>query len=122
MYQRVFIVKEGQWGLMKPEEYESIIKLYKEVLERAEDTKGNKMAEVEVVETTKEAVKRANMEADVVVFISRGMEEEAEKLASAYPRIKVVVFTGAIPQGKVIWVNKACAAGMETIQNIVLRY
>ena len=122
MYQRVFIVKEGQWGSVKPEEYKSIIELYKRVLERALDARGNKMATVEIIETAKEAEKRAEMEADVVVFISCGMGEEAERFAKSFPRIKVIVFTGDIPKGKVIWVSKGWAADSKTIQNIVLRY
>lgn len=117
--QKVLIVKEGRW-VVKTESYQELVEMYKKVLDRAED-EGNKMAMVEIIGTAKEAEKRAEM-ADVVVFVSRGMEDEAEKLAKAFPRLKVIVFTGDIPQSKVIWVNKTWATEPETIQNIVLRY
>lgn len=122
MYKRVLIVKEGQWGIVSPESYQDQIEMYKEILDRAKDTEGNRMAMVEIVATAAEAERRAKTEADIVIFISRGMEKEAERFAKAFPRIKVIVFTGAIPEGKVIWVNKGYAADTKTIQNIVLRY
>jgi len=54
-----------------------------------------------------------------VVFISRGMEKEAERIAKAYPKVRVIVFTGLIPEGKVIWVKKA-TVDIETVRKIVL--
>lgn len=118
----IFIVKEGQWGLVNPEDYQKQIEFYKSILEAAKDSRGEKKARVKIVATAEEAERRAGMEADVVVFISREMEVAAEKLAKNLPRIKVVVFTGAIPKGKVIWVDKAGTADRKMIQQIVLQW
>lgn len=108
-------------GTVKPESYQEQIEMYKKILDGVKDAKGNKLAMVEIIETAEEAKRRAKMEADIVIFISRGMEEEAERFAEAFPRIKVVVFTGAIPDGKVIWVSKGWI-GRDEICNIVLRW
>ena len=128
---RVIIVKEGQWGGIKEEDYLPLVNLYREVLERAEvpgpygDGKKEKAARVEVVATVAEAEKKIkeaplNQRIDVVVFISRGVEVEAERLAKSYPKTRIVVFTGLIPEGKIIWVDKAHCADPKMIENIVL--
>jgi len=122
---RVLIVKEGQWGSVKPEEYEEQIELYQRILDEAKDYKGEKAAKVEVVATAEKAekiIKTAplNDKIDVVIFISRGMEWIAEKFAATYPRTRVIVFTGLIPEGKVIWLQKSATIGGETIRDIVL--
>lgn len=127
---RVIIVEEGQWGGVKAEDYRSVINLYREVLETAEvpslsvQGKKEKAAEVQVVATVAEAEKKIkeaplNQMIDVVVFISRGQEFTAERFAKTYPRTRIVVFTGLIPEGKIIWVDKGhCDHKM--IENIVL--
>ncbi len=120
MSKRVLIVKEGQWGWVEPEEYQELIKLYTGILEEAKDSLGNQLAQVTIVDTIKEAEARIRMEADVVVFVSRGVEEEAERIAREHPKIRVIVFTGLIPGGKVVWVQKTWAASRESIQNIIL--
>lgn len=122
MYQRVFIVKEGSWGSVEAESYQGQIEMYRRTLEEAKDSRGDKLADVKTIETAKEAEERAKMEADVVVFISRGMGEKAERLAKAFPRVKVIVFTGAIPEGKVIWVSKGWVDSRKEICDIVLRW
>lgn len=120
---RVFIVAEGQWGSVRPEEYQGQIRLYQEILSEAEDSEGKKAALVTIVDTIQEAERKLKEEgADVVVFISRGVEKDAERIARENPRTRVVVFTGLIPEGKVVWVSKAHAADRKTIQSIVLHY
>lgn len=119
---RVFLVKEGCWGEMKPEDYQVQIEMYRQILEEAKDTQESKAAEVTVIDTIEEAEKRLKMEADVVVFISRGVEREAERIARENPNVRVIVFTGLIPKGKVIWVDKAMTMSRETIEDIVLHY
>lgn len=128
-------MQEGQWGLVKPEDYKEQISLYQQTLDEEEEPYGSegrqvgfrRAAEVRVVATANEAekiIKTAplNERIGVVIFISRGMERIAEKLAATYPKTKVIVFTGLIPEGKVIWVSKAWATSPEAIQNIVLHY
>lgn len=120
MYKRVFIVKEGSWGSVKAESYQKQIETYQRYLDEARDFRGKKAAQVTVVNTAEEAEKRVKMEADVVVFISKGMEREAEKIARENPRVRVIVFTGDIPEGKIVWALKSAAADRELIQDIVL--
>ena len=120
---RVFIVAEGQWGSVRPEEYRGEIRLYQRILSEAEDSGGNKAALVTIIDTIQGAERKLKEEgADVVVFISRGVEKDAERIAKENPRTRVVVFTGLIPEGKVVWVSKAHAADRKAIQNIVLHY
>ena len=56
----------------------------------------------------------------MVVFISKGMEREAEKIARENPRVRVIVFTVHIPEGKIVWALKSATASRELIQDIVL--
>ncbi|MDO8424364.1 MAG: hypothetical protein Q7S70_00310 [bacterium] len=129
---RVLIVQEGQWGSVPKENYLEIVEMYKRVLEEAEESCGSegkkqKEAEVTIVATASDAeriIKGAplNTEVNAVVFVSRDMEDVAEILAATYPKLRVVVFTGLIPDGKVVWVSKAWAADSRSIQNIVLHY
>ncbi len=118
MPKRVFIVKEGHWGSVEPKEYLEQIEIFKEVIESAEDSLGKKLAQVTIIETAKEAQEKVTG-SDAVIFISRGMERVAEKMASENPRVRVVVFTGLIPKGKVIWFDKGWF-DRKAIQNVVL--
>ena len=124
---RVLIVKEGQWGDMKPEEYQPLINYFQQTLEKAElpslyqEGRKEKTVEVRIIETAQDAEKILKTEgADAVLFISRGMEFTAERLATLYPRTRVIVFTGLIPERKVIWINKIWL-NPELIENVVLR-
>lgn len=130
MTARVLIVREGQWGTATPESYEQFIEALRETLERAERTGPNntkeKAAKVEVVETWAEAEKRLetaplNLPIHTVVFVSRDMGETAKRMASKYPRTRIVVFTGLIPEGEVVWVDKwLLTTGQAAIDAIVL--
>jgi len=122
MYKRVFIVAEGQWGMVTSEEYKEQVERYRRILEEAKDFQGNRAAEVTIIDTIAEAEKRLATEADVVVFISRGVEKAAERIVREHPRVRVIVFTGLIPEGKIVWVRKMFTADRETIQNIVLHW
>lgn len=125
---RVLIVKEGQWGDMKPEEYQTLINYFQRTLETAEfpslyqEGRKEKAAEVRVIEAAQDAEKILKTEgADAVLFIiSGGMEFTAERLATLYPGTRVIVFTGLIPERKVIWIDKLWL-NPELIENVVLR-
>jgi hypothetical protein len=131
---RVIIVAEGQWGQLKPEDYQPQIEMFRRVLEEAEEPYGSegrqvgtrKTIQVQVAKTVAEAemmIKDAAIDTrpEVVIFISRGMEAIAERFAAIYPKIKIIVLTGLIPEGKVIWVHKGWLLGSKFLQNIVLR-
>lgn len=116
---RVLIVKEGKFGLVDRKIYQMWIDLYERIL--------GKEARVEVIETaeeTEEILKKE--EVDAVVFISRGIQEIAERFADTYLKTRIVVFTGFIPfpdtmsSKKVIWVDKGKATDPQIIRDIVL--
>ncbi len=126
----VLIVAEGSWGRMKEGDkgYKEEIQYYTTFLEAAKSPRlgggEEKAATVKVVptaEVAEEMIKSGGV--DAVVFISRGMEVVAEQFAGAYPETRIVVFTGLIPKGKVIWVNKIwdTATTHKGVQDVVLR-
>jgi len=125
---RIVIVKEGQWGTVTREEYEQFIELLKRSLEEIKTknyTTGQeeKAAEVVVIDTAQEVknlLKKNKWAVDILMFVSRGMESVAEKIAAEYPRIRVVVFTGFIPDGKVIWFTKTWIT-QATLRSLLLR-
>lgn len=124
---KVLIVKEGQWGDIKPEEYQLLINYFQRTLKKVEfpslyqEGRKEKAAEVRIIEATQDAEKILKTEgADAVLFISRGMEFTAERLATLYPKTRVIVFTDLIPERKVIWIDKIWL-NRELIENVVLR-
>lgn len=120
MSRRVFIVREGSWGRVEAESYQKQVEFYRRALEGTKDSMGGKAARVTVIDTIAEAERRLEMEADVVVFISRGVEQAAERIARENPRVRVVVFTASIPEGKVVWADKAFTADPQMVEQIVL--
>jgi len=38
---RVLIVEEGQWGMVKPEDYQALIKMYFDILNTAKEPYGS---------------------------------------------------------------------------------
>jgi len=121
---KVLICKDGGWGMVKPDEYQDLIDILKRVLEDVTvpglNGKIEKAAEIKVVTTEEvEKILKSGTHVDTLVFFSRGKERIAENIAAAYPRTKVVVFTGLLPEGKVVWVEKRTLS-IETIQKIVL--
>jgi len=130
---RVLIVEEGRWGNTSKENYKDQLDMFRELLDRVMvpihgvEGKGIdyvKAIDVEVVPTAKEAeeiIKTApvNQRVDAIIFISRGMEIPAGKIATDHPKTKVIVLTGDVPEGKVFWVDKGRLA-QEFLKNIIL--
>lgn len=122
--QKVLIVLEGQWGSVKPESYKDTVEAFKLALDKAKVSLGGeeeKAAETTIVETVKEAeelVRRGGIH--VLMFISRGMERKAEELAARYPKTRIIVATGLIPEGKVVWLNKWWLSSGDNIREIIL--
>ena len=66
-----------------------------------------KAIKVEIVENTKEIMDRMQTEPiHAVIFLTRTKAEIAEKLAAEYPSTRFYIFTGRIPQGKAIWIER----------------
>ena len=122
--EKVLIVREGQWGSVEKETYEVFIQTVQEAIQEVETTRHGekeKAAEVVLVESAEMAkVMIKTREIAAVVFISRGMELQAERLAQKYPRTRVVVFTGLIPEGKVRWIDKGWIPSKRDIARFVL--
>lgn len=79
------------------------------------------MAEVEVMETANDALRLIMGEKiDVLVFISRGMMTKARKIKKEYPKLKIVLFTGLIPDEEIILVSKGWLLGVKETQRIIL--
>ncbi|OGZ33325.1 MAG: hypothetical protein A3I88_00145 [Candidatus Portnoybacteria bacterium RIFCSPLOWO2_12_FULL_39_9] len=119
---KVVIVREGQWGLVKKESYEEFIEILKEILEKAVSPDGKeKIAEVEVVETSAEALLKLRMGGiDTLIFISRDKLAEARQIKKVHRRLKVVLFTGLIPEEEIILVDKGWLLDSREIKHIVL--
>ncbi len=125
MIPTVLIVKEGQWGQATPEDYELQVKYLQETLEAevpALHGGTQKAADVEIFATAKEAEHRIQTGTGVsaIVFVSRDMERTAEEMAARYPRMRVAVWTGFIPDGKVIWIGKGWTTRAEDLRAHIL--
>lgn len=92
MEKKVIIVREGHWGLTREGDYGTIIEMIKRFIEA-------QGAEVKMAETFDLALRQIEREkVDVVVFITRGMIRRARKLKDQYPKLRVVIFSSALPQ------------------------
>ena len=110
---RVAIVKAGEWGDMKQDEghYDRTVELLEDFLRKEMWASENqpKFA-VAVVPNTSDAFSWLGGSAGAIVYISRGMLDEAHKIASEHPRVRVVLYTGAIPEGEVVILSKISGA------------
>ncbi len=107
---KVAIIDAGEWGSLRHAngDYSDFVKH----LERAaggarrwEGSTTSPAADVKVVASVDEA--RSWLGGDgVAIFISRGMVRAAKALASAYPRMHVILFTGLVPEGEVVFIDK----------------
>ncbi len=129
---RIIIIQEGQWGSLKHEDYQDFVDYLVNILSNIKrefdgcfSKKGEKEAVVEVVATSAEAEAQirqqaANARIDIVIFVSRDMSTTAERFAKMFPKTKIMVFTGLIPDGQVVWVDKKWLMSPEILKNIVL--
>ncbi|MDP3762900.1 MAG: hypothetical protein Q8Q97_02405 [bacterium] len=117
---RVAIVNEGEWGAVKREEgdYDEFAGTLEKCLTEATWSDGNKKAEVKVVKNSEEALSWLQ-NAGAMIFVTRGMLWKAKEIAQKHRHIRVVLFTGLIPEGEVIFAEKAYL-NREQIKAIVL--
>ncbi|MBI4032768.1 hypothetical protein HY374_03620 [Candidatus Berkelbacteria bacterium] len=121
MRTRVAIVNAGHWGNLREgdDDYTSLVEKLEESLKKAKRTDDQPAADVRVVRSTDEALAWL-YNRDVIIYISRGMTDEAKKVAAEHPRIRVILFTGLVPDGEVIFVSKTWVYSSEQIRNVVL--
>lgn len=126
--ERIVIVRQSAWGGVKKETYDSQINLIKEALEEAtekyyhqgKERERKRAKSVEVVDTIEEVWKKAKRdEMNILIFLSAGRASEARAIKEKYRHLKVLILTGLIPDGEIIWVSKRWASEMKILKTIV---
>lgn len=137
---KILIVKEGEWGDLHSEkgDYDSLFELLKKTIERSTrvfDSFSGKfeqrqVAEVEFVETSKEAMSRVfeaplNVQVHAVIFKSRSMIDVARKFkkrcCETNRKTKVILFSGLLPEEEVILIEHSWGLDSESIQRIIVQ-
>lgn len=111
---KVIFVNEGGWGDFSASngDYDKIIASFSKKLEKmtqpaAVVSEREKVATAVTVKSTDEAIQMMEQEdIDSLVFFSRSMISKAREVKKSYPRTRVVVFTGLIPDDEVIIASK----------------
>lgn len=116
MVRRVAIVNAGGWGELsaKKGSYDSIAESFLELLSMAteKDWSGRERlaAEARVMTSSKEALEWLDGRG-TVIYLTRGMLHEARKAATEYPKLRIVLLTGDLPEGEVIIAGKQWVGG-----------
>ncbi len=78
-----------------------------------------KAAEVHVARSINEAlgILRGN---GILVFVTRGMLGEARRIKHQHPEIRVVVFTGDVPDDEVLIADKTLELTIEQPKRVIL--
>jgi len=120
MKRRVVLINEGSWGSVSPESYRRLLESIRNSMKMLKSPDGkNDLAEAEICEL-KEAEKKIKEgeTVDFLIFNSRGMLDVARRIKKEYPRLKVVVLTGLLPEEEVILIDKNWISG-EFLQNLL---
>ena len=123
MQTKVAIVKAGEWGNRRQSEGhndELVERLERWLNEARWGTDDQPAAEVRVVKTTDEALAWVAGRG-AIVYVSRGMAEEAKKIATEHRYIRVTLFTGLIPDEEVVFVQNNWISSAKQVQDVVLR-
>ena len=93
MQTRVAIVKAGHWGNLRQSkgDYDFVVQELEASLKEAASSDGKPCAEVRVVESTEEALAWLYSRG-IIVYISRGMTDEAKKVADLVATTDGVIF------------------------------
>lgn len=124
---KVVIVREGGWGDLdsKKGSYDTYIAFLKRTIESAEEKdiptgKMQKVAEVEIIDDLAMVSARLSGSIDTLIFLSRGMLYSARKIKETHPQLKIVVFTGLIPDEEIIIIDKGWSLNPKQIQKVIL--
>lgn len=117
---KVAIVKQGEWGSLHQShgDYDLLTKelerrLHDEPDRTHPDRPDERRFDVKVTKNTQDALSWINGSGGAIIFISRSMIAEAKRVASEHPRLRVIVWTGLLPEGEVIFAYKG--EGVEPI-------
>ena len=125
MIRKVIIVNDGARGWMSSakgdyDRFVGDLKVRIEALrDRSVPSNPRPYAEVEVTPST-ESVRQKLQTTDVLIFVTLGKRDEAEAIQKQFPRLKVIVFTGLLPDREVILLPKACANYDDLLRNDLL--
>ena len=65
-------------------------------------------AEAKVVTSVEDAdMELQHGRVDVLIFMTLGLRHEAERIKTQYPKVKVIVLTGLLPDDEVVLVDKS---------------
>jgi|SRR3989344_23031 len=103
---KVAIIKSKGWGWTKPEEYDSLAEELRDALAREKYTDGGERAEPRIFSMASEALAWLDGYGSMI-FLSRGDIDVAKEVASKHPDVRVVLYTGLLPKGEVIYIGKA---------------
>ncbi len=112
---RVVFVAQGSWGDVREDDpcYTSQAEGLRQIVEAArrhDPDSGKEVPAATFEVVTNIAALREQCgrypRPDVVIFRSRGMLDAAREIVRVYPRVRVIVYTGLIPEGEVIFVEK----------------
>lgn len=124
---RVAMVFAGEWGMARRSEgyyYEFEDMLFQAIdgatRHNSSGQEREKVAEVQRFGSSSEALEWLNGEG-AIIYTTRGMEWEAETAAKKHPRLRVILITGLIPGGKVVYVQKDWALSEEVLTSIALQ-
>ncbi|KKT25252.1 MAG: hypothetical protein UW11_C0031G0005 [Parcubacteria group bacterium GW2011_GWA2_43_9b] len=120
---RLAFVSEGGYGMVTQAEYddiaESMVSSYQRL--KKADTEEKIFTSVEVISSVEEAERKVRRgEINILVFLTRGQVQNARRIKTAYPYVKVAILTGLIPDDEIIWVSKAWQ--LETIRDIFINF
>ena len=124
---RVVFVNEGSWGEAQDSDYDVWVQTIKRVLEGEENTslkdgnKKEKVAKVDIVESLQDALSIVNRgQVDTLVFRTRAMLDKAREVKKNHKHLRVVVFTGLVPDDEVILLQKGWG-GLDLVRDVCLR-
>jgi hypothetical protein len=122
--EKIVIVNEGQWGEVKRSEYDEIANRLQISLERAINALNERRVEmkldkefIEVIVVKNSAVTTELFSAlnctGMIIFLTRGMQYKAQEFANKFGKrgIKVLCYTGLIPEDAVIYIGKGWDRG-----------
>ncbi|MBI4132395.1 MAG: hypothetical protein HY474_02060 [Candidatus Sungbacteria bacterium] len=119
---KVAIVNTGGYGDHSAEKgsYDSLVETLERTLKQARRSDQQPAADVSVTRSTEEALQWVGGYG-TVVYVTRGMGRDAKKVAEEHPGVRVVIFTGAVPEREVFWFSKWWVSDTEQLEAVVLK-
>lgn len=123
---RVVIVAEGSFGIMEPKDYDiwtqTMVRLIGALRRTDRDTRQEvPAATVEVVPSLD--VLREKLcefpQPSVVIFRTRDMIAEARRIKREFRDVRVIVFTGLIPDDEIVIVSKTWALSGDALKAVI---